>query len=204
MRAQPATYNAAVELLVFASVAGAVILWALGEVFTSRVMWTSGAVLMTVHSIAAFLLFYDGSHAIARVETMRQTEALTGIEFPGGIYINYLFLAVWAADAAWWWMSPRSHAQRPLWATRVIRGFIFFIIVNGAVIFADGGARVLGVAAVAAVVFGAWHRHDRSDTSTRRGAWPRCDSSDTIAWPRCDSSDTIAENAQASHQAQSQ
>jgi hypothetical protein len=33
-----------------------------------------------------------------------------------------------------------------------VRGFIFFIIVNGAVIFADGWARVLGAASVMLVV----------------------------------------------------
>ena len=41
--------------------------------------------------------------------------------------------------------------------TVAVHGFIFFIMVNGAVVFADGLARVAGVAAVSAVVV-AWLR----------------------------------------------
>ena len=88
---------------------------------------------------------------------MRQTEALTGIAFPGGIYVNYLFLLVWIGDATWWWWSPRSRERRPRAVAVAVHGFIFFIMVNGAVVFADGLARVVGLAAVSAVVV-AWLR----------------------------------------------
>lgn len=146
---------AALPLLVFGSVALAVVLWALAEILSSRALWTAGAALMLLHSATALQTFYGGSHAIARQETARQTAALTGIEFSGGIYVNYVFLALWAGDAAWWWMSPASYARRPRWLSAVIRGFIFFIIFNGAVIFADGWARVVGATASASVVI-AW------------------------------------------------
>ena len=181
------------EVVVFVSVAAAVILWALAEVFVSRALWTAALLLMMVHAVAAFVEFYAGSHAVAQTATMRQTAALTGIEFAGGIYINYLFLAVWSGDVAWWWLAPRSYAVRPRWVSWTIRGFIVFIIVNGAVVFADGGARVIGVAAVASVVLGAWPRTDRSAAARLIGAWPRHDRSDSKtgigAWPQADTSD---------------
>lgn len=145
----------AAELLVFGTIAVAVITWALAEVFASRLLWSAGAVLTVVHSVVAFVVFYDGSHATARAETMRQTATLTGIEFAGGIYVNYAFLVVWTTDAVWWWMAPHSYAARPKWVSWAVRGFIFFIILNGAVIFADGWARVTGVAAVATVLLNA-------------------------------------------------
>jgi hypothetical protein len=141
-----------VSLFVFGSIAVAVVLWAAAEILFSRLLWTAGAMLALAHSLAAFATFYDGSHAIARQETARQTAALTGIEFSGGIYVNYLFLAVWAGDAVWWWLAPSAYASRPRWLSIAIRGFIFFIIVNGAVVFADGWARVLGAIATTTVV----------------------------------------------------
>lgn len=159
-----------VELVVFGTIAAAVLCWAGAEALRGRHphwgwLWLGGAALTLVHSVAAFIVFYDSSHAVARDETMRQTERLTGITFAGGIYINYLLLVVWLGDAGWWALAPASYARRPAWMTYASRGFIFFIMLNGAVIFADGGARVLG--ALAITVAGASWLLKRS---SRRGA----------------------------------
>lgn len=140
------------ELLVFGAVAAAVVCWAVAEVFRHRGLWAAGALLMVVHSIAAFRLFYAGSHEVARAATAQQTATLTGVQFAGGIYINYIFLTIWTADAMWWLTAPRSYAARPRLLSIAVRGFIFFIITNGAVIFADGWARVLGAASVMLVI----------------------------------------------------
>jgi hypothetical protein len=139
------------ETAVFVTVAGSVLAWAAGEGLPSRVAWTVGALLAAAHALLAFAVFYGWSHAVAREATARETAALTGLDFAGGIYVNYLFLLVWLGDAAWWWVAARSYAARPRWVGVTIRGFIFFIIVNGAVVFADGLARLLGIAAVSAV-----------------------------------------------------
>jgi hypothetical protein len=148
----------AVDIAVFATIAAAVLCWALGEALPSRAFWTSGALLALIHSAAAFVVFYDGSHATAKAETMRQTAELTGVEFAAGIYLNYLFLIVWLGDAAWWWIAPASYRDRPLALGLVVRGFIFFIILNGAVIFADGWARGVGLVALMVAAGGVWHR----------------------------------------------
>jgi hypothetical protein len=79
----------AVEILVFGTVGASVLCWGVAEAARHRGLWAAGALLMLVHSAAAFHFFYDGSHEVARVETARQTAALTGIEFSGGIYVNY-------------------------------------------------------------------------------------------------------------------
>jgi hypothetical protein len=148
----------AAELVVFSTIALAVVAWAGAELLASRMLWMAGALLALVHAGVAFAVFYEGSHAVAREQTSRQTEALTGFAFSGGIYINYLFLAVWLGDAAWWGVASKSYAERPGWVSSAIRGFIFFIILNGAVIFADGWARAVGVVAVTAVVLSTWRR----------------------------------------------
>lgn len=144
-----------VELVVFGTISAAVVCWAVAEALVSRALWFSGAVLALIHSATAFATFYEGQHEIARRETARQTAALTGIDFAGGIYMNYLFLAVWIADASWWLSSPRSYARRPRLVSMAVRGFIFFIVINGAVVFADGWARIVGAASVM-LVLTAW------------------------------------------------
>ena len=138
--------------LVFLTIAGAVICWAIGEALRSRAAWTAGAVLTLVHSVAAFGVFYGWSHETARVMTARQTAEATGIDFGGGIYVNYAFVAVWLLDAIWWCVFPRSYAARPRPVSWAVHGFIFFIMLNGSFVFADGWARLLGVAAVGSVV----------------------------------------------------
>jgi hypothetical protein len=156
------------QLIVFGTIALAVICWAVGEGFGSRLSWTTGAALAIVHSVAAFVTFYDGSHDVARIETSRQTAALTGVAFSGGIYINYAFLVVWAGDALWWWCSPASRAARRRALSIAIRGFIFFMIVNGAVVFADGWARVVGIVAIAMAAAGTWRRRLNGIENTQR------------------------------------
>lgn len=141
-----------VELLVFGTISLSVLCWAGAEALRHRWLWAAGAFLAIVHATTAFVTFYGSSHDIARVETMRQTAALTGLAFSGGIYINYAFLAVWAVDAVWWLAAPSSYLGRPQALSFAVRAFIFFIIVNGAVIFADGWARVIGVVSVMLVL----------------------------------------------------
>jgi hypothetical protein len=159
-----------VQFLVFGTISASVVCWAAAEVLRQRGLWAAGALLAVVHATAAFVTFYGGSHEIARVETMRQTAALTGLSFNGGIYVNYAFLAVWAADAVWWLATPQSYLGRPRVLSVAVRGFIFFIIVNGAVIFADGWARVLGAVSVM-LVLASWflRRSSRRAASTTAG-----------------------------------
>ena len=151
-RVQSACLVSAIEIAVFYTIAAAVMCWALGEAFESRPFWTAGGLLALAHAVAAFLVFYEGSHETARIEIMKQTAASTGFDFPGGIYVNYAFLATWLGDAAWWWADARGYRTRPRLLSRAIRGFIFLMIVNGAIVFADGLARLVGLAAVSVVV----------------------------------------------------
>lgn len=139
------------ELAVFGTIAGSLIAWAMSEWLHSRVLWTLGAALAAAHSAAAFGVFHQWSHARAVESTAQLTAAVTGLAWGGGIFFNYAFLAIWLTDVMWWWTSPRSYDERPRWIDLLVRGFLFFMFVNGAIVFADGGMRVLGVLAVAAV-----------------------------------------------------
>ena len=142
-------------IAVFGTITAAVVAWAIAEVFRSRTAWAAGALLAGLHSLAAFEAFYGWSHDIALEMTRRQTAALIGVDFRGGIYFNYAFIALWTLDALQWLMADDGDESRSRPVSLAIRGFIFFMIVNGAVIFADGLARVIGALCVTAVVL-AW------------------------------------------------
>lgn len=153
MKCGPRSRRCVTELAVFATIAGATLAWAGAECLRSRLLWTVGAVLAVTHSAAAFAVFHGWSHRAAAAATAQQTAALTGLSWGGGLFFNYAFIAIWTADAIWWWISPRGYQSRSRTIDRVVRGFLFFMFVNGAIVFADGWMRVLGMAAVGAVSF---------------------------------------------------
>jgi hypothetical protein len=140
------------ELVVFGSISCSVGCWAAGEAIRSRTAWLAGALLALVHAIAAFGVFYQWSHATAERLTALQAAQLTGVSFSGGIYVNYAFVAIWLIDAVWWSARPASYERRPRALSLAIRLFLFAIVVSGAIVFADGMARMVGAAAVAWVV----------------------------------------------------
>jgi formate hydrogenlyase subunit 3/multisubunit Na+/H+ antiporter MnhD subunit len=115
-----------------------------------RAIWTVGFVAFVVHVLAAFDAFYAWSHAVAFADVARQSAERFGFDSGSGLYLNYLFLALWGADAAWWWWRPQSHAARPAALSALIHGFLFFIVFNGTVVFASGFSRWLGLVATAA------------------------------------------------------
>lgn len=55
-----------------------------------------------------------------------------------------MFTAVWALDAARWWLDPERYRRSSAATTIVLHGFFLFMIVNGAVVFEGGTVGVLG------------------------------------------------------------
>ena len=117
----------------------------------ARRVWTFSLVLMFLHAIVAFDVGYGGSFEVAVAETARQTKAVTGIDWGGGFFLNFLFLAAWLVDAVWWWVTPLAYSRRPAILERGRLAFFVFMFFNGAVLFAGPVARTIGIPAVAAV-----------------------------------------------------
>lgn len=142
----------------------ATIAWAAGEVLMrrsprsdrlARAIWTVGIALALIHVVLAFELVHAWDHEAAVAATARQAADRFGWGWRGSIYVNYVFLALWLADAAWWWIAPVSHATRPLRLEAGRLALFTFMFLNGAVIFASATGRIVGVAAVAAVLLAA-------------------------------------------------
>ncbi len=142
----------------------ATVAWALGEALMrrsprsdrrARAIWTVGIALAVSHAVLAFQFVYGWNHDAAVAATVQQAADRFGAGWRGSIYVNYVFLAVWLADVCWWWIAPASHAARSLRLEFVRRALFTFMFLNGAVVFASGVGRLVGIAAVATVLL-AW------------------------------------------------
>ena len=115
--------------------------------------FAAGAALCAIHVTLAMGLAHGWSHSSAVIATARQTKAVYGLDWGGGVFANYAFVAVWAFDA-WRWRArtdrPSPRSDTLTWTTRV---FFLVMILNGAVIFAAGPRRILGAALVAALIW---------------------------------------------------
>jgi hypothetical protein len=129
----------------------------------ARSFYTAAAALAVVHVLAAFHITYGWSHERALADTAQQTAAVAGLAWGGGLFVNYAFLFLWLADAAWWWVAPVRRARRSAALERT-RLFLFtFMFINGAIVFAGLVGRMVGIPAVAAVAT-AWARTARAQT----------------------------------------
>lgn len=112
----------------------------------ARLAWTFGLAAFLIHVGFAFGFFYAWSHETALAETARQTEEVVGVESSVGLWVNYAFTAILALDVLQQW---RSGTRR--FAT-AIDWLVIFMIVNGAVVFADGFVRLYGLVIIAFIL----------------------------------------------------
>jgi hypothetical protein len=112
----------------------------------ARVVWTVACASLIAHFISAFQFYHGWSHAAAYRDTARQTEELFGLNWGGGLFINYALLIAWIVDIAWWWRSGLdSYRKRPWPLIALWHGLFIFIIFNATVVFGDGIVRWLGM-----------------------------------------------------------
>jgi hypothetical protein len=147
--------------MVRSTILGATIAWAIAEVLmrrspaldrTARAIWTIALGLAIVHVVLAFQFVYLWNHEAAVDATTQQTAAMVGWAWRGGIYVNYVFLALWALDTGWWWIAPADRAARSIALESARRALFLFMFVNGAVIFAAGIGRIIGIISTAVVL----------------------------------------------------
>lgn len=120
--------------------------FALGNDRWTRLAWTIGCAALLAHLAVAFQFFHGWSHAHAYVETARQTEDVFGINWGGGIYINYAVAALWTLDvAAWWFAGLSSYRHRPWLIVLIWHSFLIFIMLNATVVFKNGVVRWVGL-----------------------------------------------------------
>lgn len=127
----------------------------------ARSLFFLGALLCAIHMLIAMAAVHGWSHAAAIAATAGQTEAVFGVRSGSGIYVNYLFVAVWIVDAIARLRAVGSVARRPRALVWTLRAFYFVIIVNAAVIFAAPERRWLGGIVIVTLVI-AWFPRSRA------------------------------------------
>lgn len=116
-------------------------------------VWALGAVLCAVHMLLAMGIRHGWSHQSAIESTAAQTQAVYGLNWGGGVYVNYAFLAVWLAELIWWRASPATYLSRPSSATWSARTFYLIVLFNAAVMFASGFRALAGLILIAILLW---------------------------------------------------
>ncbi|MEX2287847.1 MAG: hypothetical protein WD648_12210 [Planctomycetaceae bacterium] len=116
----------------------------------ARAAWTMGLVFYVMHVASAFHFSHGWSHAAAYEHTARRTADVVGLDFGGGLYVNYAFTLVWLLDVAWWWRDAAGYRNRPRWNSYSLHAFFAFIVFNATVVFGEGPIRWVGLAAFTA------------------------------------------------------
>ena len=143
------------ELLTRSTVWIAILAYTLGSVIfattnrrdqETRLAWTTGCAALLAHFACAFNYYHAWSQASAYSETARQTAEVFGINWGGGLFINYTVALLWLADVVWWWFAGvSSYRRRPWLLTIAWHSFLIFIIFNATVVFKDGLTRWIGL-----------------------------------------------------------
>jgi hypothetical protein len=122
-----------------------------------RWIWTAGCFIFLLHLVCAFHFFHHWSHAEAYAAIARQTAEVVGLDWGGGLYLNYVFTLVWLADVGWWWLGLGRYEERPRIVEWTVQAFMAFIAFNATVVFGTETTRWAGVAA-GLLLIGIWTR----------------------------------------------
>ena len=111
----------------------------------------AGLALCLAHITFAMGSVHDWSHEAAAQATAVQTESVYGWRWGGGLFVNYLFVVIWACDA-FFRTRPSGTLDDGAGVTWALRIFYGIVIFNAAVVFARGSMRVVGALVVAALL----------------------------------------------------
>jgi hypothetical protein len=118
----------------------------------ARTSWTLGFLFFAGHMVAAFHFHHHWSHDEAYAFTARQTAAMTGLDWGGGLYANYIFALVWAGDFVWWWRRRGSYESRSWAVEAIVQGYLAFMWFNATIVFGSWTGRVAGFISLLAVL----------------------------------------------------
>lgn len=136
----------------------------------ARLAWTFACASLLAHVACAFHFYHGWSHASAHLDTARQTNDVFGLDWGGGLYINYSLMLGWVLDVAWWWLRGLdSHRRRCLPLVAAWHGFLLFIVFNATVVFKSGAARWVGLVMCLGLCV-AWWRAARDLLTRNAGA----------------------------------
>ena len=123
----------------------------------ARLVWTIACISLFAHVACAFHFYHEWSQDSAHRETARQTAEVFGLNWGGGLYINYALMAGWVADVVWWWRGLGVYRRRPKALAAAWQGFLIFMFFNATVVFGAGPLRFIGLFLCLALCALWWH-----------------------------------------------
>ena len=132
-----------------------------------KCLWTASFLLSVLHVLAAFHFVHHWSHGEAYFATAEETRQKLGFAYGAGVYFNYLFFVVWAAEVFWTWWSPERWTKLTRWLILAGRCYLLLIAFNAVVVFESGWLRTLGGVATVAILAIAMRNHGKRFFNTR-------------------------------------
>jgi len=122
----------------------------------ARIVWTIACLSLVAHVVCAYQFYHGWSQASAYSETARQTNEVVGLNWGGGLFINYALVIGWMVDVGcWWWSGLNSYRRRPWQVVAAWHGFLIFIVFNATVVFKTAAVRWVGLCICVSLV-AAW------------------------------------------------
>lgn len=131
-----------------------------------RWVTAAGCAVYLLHVAVAFHAGHGWSHAAAVDHVERRSR------FGPGLFVSYLFTAVWVLDTLWCAVDYDGYRVRPRWLSRGTHLFMAFVVFNATVVFGQGFGRWVFACLFAAVVVVYVRGREgriRSDTSAAHG-----------------------------------
>lgn len=104
----------------------------------ARWCWTLAWAAFVLHVGVAFHWHHHWSH----MEAVQHVRDRSGVG--EGILASYAFTVAWTIDVAWWWLRPASFRRRSIWISRVLYGFMLFMVFAATVVYEEGPTRWAG------------------------------------------------------------
>lgn len=118
-----------------------------------RLSWTASWSLCIVHVICAFHFRHHWDHAVAIEHTAKTTNDVVGINWGGGLYINYVFLTVWGLSVLQTLRSGTPSAGLGRTLDISLHAFAAFMMFNATAVFGPMWWWLPTVAVMVAVVW---------------------------------------------------
>jgi hypothetical protein len=124
-------------------------------IHAARAGWLIGAVLLVVHVLTAYGEVHGWSQAAALEHTRQETLRQTGWNSSLGLWFNFVTVVLWITETA------RIHRRQPsdadhrpiaptgdVWVAILSQAWIAFMMIQAAIVFAEGPLRWLAGAAM--------------------------------------------------------